>query len=210
LTNGKVWTVERDQPEAEAIAVWRDRILKVGKNDEIKALVGPKTKVIDLKGRRVTPGFHDSHVHFLGGGEQLSRVELKDAKDEAEFGRRLREFDRKLPKGRWMLGGNWDHDRTFDGKLPTAAVVDKYVSDRPVFIRRYDGHMALANTVALKMAKVTGDTKEPAGGVVYRLADGKTPSGILKDNAMGLVDRLIPEAGDEEIADAVRAAMWAG
>ena len=209
LFGGKVWTVDRDRPEAEAVAVWRDRILKVGTDAEVKALVGPKTKVIDLAGRRVVPGFHDSHLHFLGGGEQLSRVELKDAKDEAEFGRRLREFDQKLPKGRWMLGGNWDHDRTFGGKLPTAAVVDKYVPDRPVFIRRYDGHMALANTAALKLAGVTADSKEPAGGVVYRLEDGKTPSGILKDNAMGLVDRLIPEPDEAEITDSVRAALRA-
>ena len=160
LVGGKVWTVDRDRPEAEAVAVWHDRILKVGTNTEVKALVGPKTKVIALGGRRVVPGFHDSHVHFLGGGQQLARVELKDAKDEAEFGRRLREFDQKLPKDRWMLGGNWDHDRTFDGKLPTAAIVDKYVQDRPVFIRRYDGHMALANTAALKLAKVTAETKD--------------------------------------------------
>lgn len=209
LLGGKVWTVDHDRPEAEAVAVWRDRIIKVGSDAEVKPLVGPKTRVIALNGRRVLPGFHDSHLHFLGGGQQLARVELKDAKDEAEFGHRLREFDRKLPKGRWMLGGNWDHDRTFGGQLPTAAIVDKYVADRPVFIRRYDGHMALANSAALKMAKVTAETKEPAGGVIYRLADGKTPSGILKDNAMGLVDRLIPEPGEPEIAETVRAAMRA-
>lgn len=209
LLGGKVWTVDRDRPEAQAVAIWRDRIVKVGTDAEVKALVGPKTKVIALAGRRVVPGFHDSHLHFLGGGEQLSRVELKDAKDEGDFGRRLREFDQKLPKGRWMLGGNWDHDRTFDGKLPTAAMVDKYVPDRPVFIRRYDGHMAIANTAALKLAKVTADSKEPAGGVIYRLEDGKTPSGILKDNAMGLVDRLIPEPDEAEITDSVRAAMRA-
>jgi predicted amidohydrolase YtcJ len=209
LINGKVWTVERDMPEAQAVAVWRDRILKVGSDADIKPLIGEKTKVIDLKGRRVTPGFHDSHLHFLGGGEQLSRVELKDAKDEAEFGKRLQEFDRKLPRDRWIVGGNWDHDRAFNGKMPTAAIVDKYVKDRPVFIRRYDGHMALANTAALKLAGVTADSKEVPGGVIYRLEDGKSPSGILKDNAMGLVSRLIPEPGDEEITEAVKAAMRA-
>lgn len=209
LLDGKVWTVDRDLPEAGAVAVWRDRIIKIGSSADVKALVGPKTKVIDLKGRRVVPGFHDSHVHFLGGGEQLARVELKDAKDEAEFGRRLREFDKKLPKGRWMLGGNWDHDRAFNGKLPTAAIVDKYVPDRPVFIRRYDGHMALANTAALKLAKVTAETREPAGGVIFRLEDGKTPSGILKDNAMDLVGRVIPPTDEGEITDAIRAAMQA-
>ena len=151
--------------------------------------------MIDLEGRRVVPGFYDSHVHFLGGGQQLASVDLKDAKDEAEFGRRLVEFDKKTPRDRWLVGGNWDHDRTFGGKLPTAATVDKYVKDRPVFIRRYDGHMALANSAALKLAGVTADTKDLPGGVIDRLADGKTPSGVLRDNAMSLVGRLIPEPG---------------
>src|SRR5436190_5871761 len=124
LVGGKVWTGDLDRPEAEAVAVWHQRIIKVGTDADVKALVGPKTKVIALAGRRVVPGFYDSHLHFLGGGLQLTRVDLKDAKDEAEFGRRLREFDRKLPPGHWRLGGNWDHDRTFEGKLPTAAIVD--------------------------------------------------------------------------------------
>ncbi|MBO0700995.1 MAG: amidohydrolase [Zavarzinella sp.] len=209
LVGGKVWTVDPERPEAQAVAVWRDRIVKVGTDAEVKALVGPKTKVISLDGKRVVPGFYDSHLHFLGGGEQLGRVELKDAKDEAEFGRRLSEFDQKMPRDRWLVGGNWDHDRAFGGKLPTAQIVDKYVKDRPVFIHRYDGHMALANSAALKLAGVTGDTKEPPGGVIYRLPDGKTPSGIMKDNAMGLVERLIPEPGEDEITEAVRAAMAA-
>jgi len=209
LLGGKVWTVDADRPQAEAVAVWRDRILKVGSEAEVQPLVGPKTKVIRLGGKRVVPGFHDSHLHFLGGGEQLGRVELKDAKDEAEFGRRLQEFDKKMPRDRWMTGGNWDHDRAFGGQLPTAAIVDRYVKDRPVFIRRYDGHMSLANTAALKLAGVTADTKEPPGGVIYKLEDGKTPSGILKDNAMGLVGRLVPEPGEDEIVESVQAAMRA-
>src|SRR5262245_60657150 len=209
LLGGKVWTVDTEKPQTEAVAVWRDRVIRVGSDADVRALIGEKTRIVRLDGKRVVPGFHDSHLHFLGGGEQLGRVELKDAKDEAEFGRRLREFDQKMPRGRWMTGGNWDHDRAFGGTLPTAEIVDKYVRDRPVFIRRYDGHMALANSSALKLAGVTAETREPAGGVIYRLADGKTPSGILKDNAMGLVERLIPEPAEDEITEAVRAAMAA-
>jgi predicted amidohydrolase YtcJ len=207
FVNGKVWTVDAARPEAQAIAVWRGRILKVGTDEEVKQLVGPKTKVIDLAGRRVVPGFYDSHAHFLGGGQQLASVDLKDAKDEAEFGRRLVEFDMKTPRERWLVGGNWDHDRTFAGKLPTAAMIDKYVKNRPVFIRRYDGHMALANSTALKLAGVNPDTKDVPGGVIDRLADGKTPSGVLKDNAMSLVARLIPEPDEAEILEAVLAAQ---
>jgi hypothetical protein len=207
FVNGKVWTVDAAKPEVQAVAVWRGRVLKVGTDAEVKQLAGPNTKVIDLQGRRVVPGFYDSHAHFLGGGQQLARVDLKDAKDEAEFGKRLAEFDKKTPRDRWLVGGNWDHDRTFGGKLPSAATVDKYVKDRPVFIRRYDGHMALANTAALKLAGVTAQTKDVVGGVIDRLADGKTPSGILRDNAMGLVGRLIPEPDEAEILEAVLAAQ---
>ncbi|MBA4062655.1 MAG: amidohydrolase [Isosphaera sp.] len=207
FVNGKVWTGDVRKPEAQAIAVWRGRVLAVGTDAEVKALAGPTTNVVDLGGRRVVPGFYDSHVHVLGGGLSLARVDLKDAKDEAEFGRRLAAFDKDLSRDRWIVGGNWDHDRTFGGKPPTAAAIDKYVKDRPVFVRRYDGHMALANTAALKLAGVTADTKDVPGGVIDRLADGKTPSGLLRDNAMSLVERLVPEPGDEEVAEAVRAAQ---
>jgi predicted amidohydrolase YtcJ len=207
FVNGRVWTVDAAKPEAQAVAVWRGRVLKVGTDAEVKPLAGPGTKVIDLGGRRVVPGFYDSHAHVLGGGQQLSRVELKDAKDEAEFGKRLAEFDKNTPRDRWLVGGNWDHDRAFGGKLPSAATIDKFVKDRPVFIRRYDGHMGLANTAALKLASVTADTKDVPGGVIDRLADGKTPSGILRDNAMSLVSRLIPEPDEAEILEAVLAAQ---
>jgi predicted amidohydrolase YtcJ len=207
--NAKVWTGDPAHPEAQAVAVWRDRIIKVGTDDAVKQLAGANTKLIDAKGQRIVPGFYDSHAHFLSGGQSLSRVDLKDASDEAEFGKRLVKFDKNTSRDRWLVGGLWDHDRTFKGALPTAATIDKFVKDRPVFIRRYDGHMGLANSAALKLAGVTADTKDPPGGVIYRLADGKTPSGILKDNAMALVDRLIPEPGDEEILEAVLAAQKA-
>ena len=207
LTNGKIWTVNEAQPEAEAVAVWRGRILAVGSNADIRPLIGPKTRVIDAQGRRVLPGFHDTHVHFLSSGQQISQVALKDAKDEAEFGRRLKEFDAKLPRDRWLLGEDWDHDRTFAGKLPTAALIDRYVPDRPVFLRRYDGHMAVVNTHVLRLAGITATTKDPSGGVIYRLPRSQEPSGVLRDNAMDLVTPLIPPPSDAEIAEAVRAAL---
>jgi predicted amidohydrolase YtcJ len=207
--HGKFWTVNKAQPQAEALAVWHGRILAVGSDADVRRLAGPHTRVIDLGGRRVLPGFHDCHVHLLGSGQRLSEVALKDAKDEAEFGRRLREFDHKLPPGRWLLGGEWDHDRTFGGKLPTAKLLDKYVPDRPVFLRRYDGHMAVVNTKVLKAAGITAKTPDPAGGVIYREPDSRRPTGVLRDNAMDLVTEagLIPPPSDQEIAEAVRAAL---
>ena len=207
LLNGKVWTVDKARPEAEAVAVWRDRILAVGTTQEVRRLAGPRTRVIDLKGKRVVPGFYDSHVHLLGSGLRLAQVALKDAKDEAEFGRRLRAFDRKLPRDRWLLGGEWDHDRTFKGVLPTAALIDKYVPDRPVFLRRYDGHMGIVNSRALQLAAISAKTADPSGGIIYRKPGGKQPTGLLRDNAMNLIERLIPPISEGEMVEAVRAAL---
>jgi predicted amidohydrolase YtcJ len=207
LRGGKVWTVDRGRPEAEAVAVVGDRIVAVGSDAEVGRWVGPGTKVIDLHGRRVVPGFYDSHVHLLGSGQRLSEVALKDCADEAEFGRRLKEFHAKLPRDRWMLGGEWDHDRAFAGKLPDAALIDRYVPDRPVFLRRYDGHMGVVNSLVLRQAGITAATPDPPGGVIYRKPGTQEPTGLLRDNAMGLVERLIPAPSDAEIAEAVRAAL---
>jgi len=208
--NGRIWTGNPAQPEAAALGVSHGRIAFVMTAREFEGL--PKAtwanakRVIDLQGRRVTPGFYDSHVHVLGSGRRLSQVALKDAVDESEFGKRLKHFDQKLPRDRWLLGGEWDHDRTFAGKLPTAAMLDKYVPSRPVLLRRYDGHMGVANSSAMKLAGITEKTADPSGGVIYRDAAGR-PTGLLRDNAMDLIERLIPSPDDLEIAEAVRAAM---
>ncbi len=208
IHSAKIWTGDDGQPEAEALAAWQGRILFVGGSADAKQRFRAK-RVIDAQGRRVVPGFHDSHVHFLGGGIGLARVQLKDAPDEAEFGRRLQLFDQQLPKDRWLLGGDWDHDRTFAGVLPTAALVDKYVKERPVFLRRYDGHMALANTAALKLAGIDAKTPDPSGGEIVRLPGGTEPSGVLRDTAMGLVQRVITrsDSDQQEAWEALRAAM---
>jgi len=203
---GRIWTGETRQPEASALAVWRGRILGIGSEEEVGRWIGAATEVVDLEGRRVVPGFIDAHVHFLGGGLQRARVDLRDAENEAEFGRRLREYDARTPRERWLLGGNWDHERTFAGRVPTAALLDKYVKDRPVFLRRYDGHMGVANTAALRAAGITRQTQDVAGGVIERDEQGE-PTGVLRDNAMALVERVIPEPTDEEIVEAVQAAL---
>jgi predicted amidohydrolase YtcJ len=207
LLGGKVWTVRRASPEVSAIAIQGGRIVATGSDAEVKRLVGAKTRVLALNGRRVLPGFHDSHVHLLGSGLRLAQVALKDAADEAEFGKRLRAFDAKLPRGRWMLGGEWDHDRAFGGTLPDAALLDKYVASRPVFLRRYDGHMGLVNSAALKLAGITASTPDPPGGVIYRKEGSKEPTGLLRDNAMSLVEKHIPAPTLDEIAEGVRAAL---
>jgi predicted amidohydrolase YtcJ len=144
LTNAKVWTVNTAQLQAEAVACIGSRIVAVGSSAEVHNWAGPHTQVIDLAGKLVVPGFNDAHVHFYTGGAHLSSVQLRDAKTEAEFRDRIRAFAARLPKGRWMLGGDWDHENWTPARLPTRQLIDEAAGDHPVFINRLDGHMSLA------------------------------------------------------------------
>jgi predicted amidohydrolase YtcJ len=141
----------------------------------------------------------------MGVGSQLSSVDLRDAKTPAEFVQRIKDFAAKLPKGAWVLGGNWDHENWTPNDLPTAAMIDAATPDNPVFIDRLDGHMALANSLAMKLAKVSKDTKDVAGGLIIRDAKGN-PTGIFKDEAMGYINRSIPDTTFDEALKYAKAA----
>jgi predicted amidohydrolase YtcJ len=206
LVNGKIWTVDDKRHEVEAIAVLGNRIAAVGSTQEIRKWIGENTKVIDLQGKRVTPGFNDSHVHFLDGGMGLASVQLRDARTQEEFRDRIRDFAAKLPKGRWILNGNWDHENWTPPALPTRRLIDAVTPDNPVFINRLDGHMCLANSLALKLAGVTRETPDPPGGTIVRDSNGE-PTGVLKDAAMNYVYKVIPGPSEEVMAEAVRAAL---
>ena len=206
IVNATVHTMTQAQPTAEAIAILGQRIIAVGANDEIRKLAGPATRVIDAKGQTVLPGFNDAHVHFLSGGFQLSSVDLRDAKSPQEFAERIRDFAATLPPGRWITGGDWDHESWPDAKLPTRELIDRYTPNTPVFVNRLDGHMALANSLALKLAGVTGATKDPDGGVIVRDPANGLPTGILKDAAQSFVWKVIPSPTFEEKLAAARAA----
>jgi len=205
VINAKVRTMDKEKPEAEAIAVWSNKIIAVGKNDEIKRLIGQNTKVIDAGGKLVLPGFNDSHLHFMEGGASLTSVDLRDAKSPEEFVQRIKEYASKLPKGRWILNGNWDHEKWTPSILPTKEMIDAVTPDNPVFINRLDGHMALANSLALKLAGIDKNTKDVEGGEIVRDAAGN-PTGILKDAAMNYVYRVIPEPSFEEKLEIAEAA----
>jgi predicted amidohydrolase YtcJ len=209
LVNGKIWTVDNKRPEVEAVAVLGNRIAAVGSTEEIRKWIGANTRVIDLQGKRVTPGFNDSHVHFLDGGMGLASVQLRDARTPEEFRDRIRDFAAKLPKGRWILNGNWDHENWTPPALPTRQLIDAVTPDNPVFINRLDGHMCLANSLALKLAGVTRETSDPPGGTIVRDAGGE-PTGVLKDAAMNYVYKVIPSPSEEVMAEAIRAALAYG
>ena len=205
VVNAKVRTMDASKPSAEAVAVLDNKIIAVGSNAEIRTLVGEKTRAIDADSKLLLPGFNDSHVHFLDGGLQLSRVDLRDAKSPAEFTERIKKFAAKLPKGRWILGGTWDHENWTPNNLPTKELIDAVTPDHPVFVQRLDGHMALANSLALKMAGVTKDTKTPEGGEIVRDSQGN-PTGVLKDSAMGFVYKVVPPDTFEQKLEAATAA----
>jgi hypothetical protein len=206
ILNASIHTMDQAHPTADALAVLGERIAAVGSTSDMRALAGPRTRVIDAGGKLVLPGFNDAHVHFLSGGFSLANVDLRDASSPEELARRLGEYAKKLPKGRWILGGDWDHERWPGAPLPTKEMIDAATPDHPVFVNRLDGHMALANSVALKLAGVTKQTKDPPGGVIVRDPKTGEPTGILKDGAESLVERVVPEKSFEEKHVAAKAA----
>ena len=206
LLNGKIWTVNDAQPVAEAVACLHGRIIAVGSVQNVRHLIGAGTKVIDLKGRLVVPGFNDAHVHFFNGGAGLASVQLREAKSEADFRERIRTFVAKLRPGRWILEGNWDHENWTPARLPTRQLIDDVTPGNPVFVQQLDGHMALANSLALKLAGITRATPDPPGGTIVRDDKGE-PTGVLKDAAMNAVYRVMPEPKEDEIIEAIKAAM---
>ena len=206
LLNGRIWTENPHLPEAEAIAIDGARILAVGRSAGIRKLAGPNCRIIDLQGRRVVPGFNDSHVHFLAGGSSLISVQLGDANSAEEFRRRIGDYARSLDKGAWIRDGNWDHQRWTPAALPTHQLIDPVTPDNPVFVWRLDGHMALANAYAMRLAGLDRATKDVPGGEIVRDSDGN-PTGILKDAATALVERVMPRLSEKELDAGMRAAM---
>jgi predicted amidohydrolase YtcJ len=206
VTNAKIWTVDKARPSAQAVAALGDRIVAVGSNEEVKTWLELKTKVIDAGGKLLLPGFNDAHVHFVSGGFQLESVQLNDATSAEEFKKRIAAQVKRTQKGEWVQGGDWDETKWTPSQLPTKELIDDLSGDTPVFVNRYDGHMCLANSAALKLAGVTAKTPDPPGGTIVRDAKGN-PTGALKDAAMDYVNKVIPPLSHAQRLHAAQRAL---
>jgi len=210
LVYGKVWTGDSTRPWAEAVATRGDTIVAVGSRGELDRFRGPNTRVLDNGNALVTPGFMDNHTHFLDGGFQLASVDLRSADTPEEFTRRLKAFASERQPGEWITGGDWDHERWPGTPLPRKEWIDSVTPDNPVFVSRLDGHMGVANSLALKAGGISRNTKPIPGGTIVRDQATGEPTGLLKDEAMNPVYAAMPAPTDaQEDAALARATQYA-
>ena len=198
--NATVWDGLGDAVPGSALGTAGNRIVAVG-GDAVAAGIGPKTRVVDLDGAFVMPGFIDNHTHFLRASQALSRPDLRQAKTPAAFRQMIGRSAAQLAEGQWVLGGNWD-EQLWGGELPTRHWIDPVTGATPVAVVRSDQHMMLLNTVAMKLAGIDRHTPDPPGGLIVRDGQGE-PTGIVKDAAKQLVLRVVPEPTDRDIEAAI-------
>ncbi|MFC1561801.1 amidohydrolase [candidate division KSB1 bacterium] len=192
VLNGKIWTGVPAKPWAEAFASSGSVITHVGTTEEIRALQAAVTTVFDAERRLVTPGFTDSHLHFMIGGLALLEADLHGVTDRQHFETVIEQKHRELPASEWMLGRGWDNSRWPDSEFPDRTWIDRVCPDRPVYLVRQDMHMALANGLALEKAGISRNTPDPDGGRIDRIEKTGEPSGILREAAMRLAEDVIP------------------
>jgi len=206
ILNATVHAMDAAHPLAEALAIHGGRILAVGSSEAIRPFAGAVTLIIDAHGRLVIPGFNDAHVHLMDAAFQISGPQLRYAKSTEEFVERIAAFVAKLPKGRWIKGGDWDHENWPSAPLPRKELIDRVTPDNLVLLYRTDGHVALANSLALKLAGISRTSRDPPGGAIVRDARSGEPTGLLKDAPLELVSAVIPEPSLQKRLAAARAA----
>lgn len=201
LKNGVIFTSDASLPFAHSMAVSNGRVLRLGNHSFVQELADSRTQELDLGGKVVVPGFIDSHVHFISGGLQMMQVKLRGVNEKDEFIRRIKDAVQSTEQGSWILGGGWNND-LWGGDLPAASWIDDVTPNNPVWLSRMDGHMGLANSVALMLAGISNLTDDPKGGTVMRTPTGE-PTGLLIDSAMELVASQIPEYSAEDRREAL-------
>jgi predicted amidohydrolase YtcJ len=207
VVNARVWTGNAAQPAATAFAVRDGRFICIGDNQTARGRLGPKTKLVDAGGRRIVPGFIDAHVHLVQGGLNLSRLNLHAVADRDEFIKAVGDRANRLGKNAWILGGRWSTESWPDPAQPTKQWIDQATANNPVLLHRMDGHEALVNSVALRIAGIDrSGPADPPGGKIERNASTGEPTGILKESAIDLVSAHVPPPSAEELRRGLAAA----
>jgi predicted amidohydrolase YtcJ len=206
VTNARIYTVDDGHPFVSALAVRDGKVQFVGSVREAMLLRGPSTRVVDAEGRTVIPGMVDAHAHLFGLGEFLRSIDLTDTRSFDEIVARVGARAKEAPSGRWLIGRGWDQNKWGDTRFPTHEALSRVTPNNPVVLTRIDGHALLANTATMRAAGVTAATKDPAGGRIERAANGE-PTGVFVDNAMALIDRVIPPMSHDEMRTAALAAV---
>lgn len=213
FTDADIHTMDPAHPRAQAIAIAGGNIVAVGSNADVQRFIGAATRKIPLAGATITPGLIDAHCHLYGLGVDLESVSVRGKATEAETVALVADAAKTRPANEWLIGRGWDQTRWPKQQFPTKATLDKAISDRPVLLRRVDGHAIWVNSKALAAAGITKATKDPAGGKILRDARGE-PTGVLIDNATDLVDAKVPAATadvrERRIRTAIQAALAAG
>jgi len=208
VVNARIYTVNPQQPWAEALAIRGDKIVAVGSMRDIAARRGPSTQAIDAQGDLVLPGFTDCHIHFLDGSLSLQQVNLDEARTVGEIQRKVKEYADAHPDLPWILGRGWNYTAFNPSGLPDKRYLDEIVPDRPVYVESFDGHTWWANSKALRAAGITGATPNPAGGTIVRDAKTGEPTGAIKEDAADdVVRRVIPPPSHEQVVAALRGGM---
>lgn len=206
VTNAFIYTADQSLPYADCMAIRHGQIIAIGNYSSVRELEGYETTKLNLHGKIVVPGFIDSHVHFISGGLQMGQVQLNGVSSKEEFIGIFKAAVENKKQGSWILGGGWSND-LWGGELPTTSWIDDFTHQNPVWVYRTDSHMGFANSLALKMAGITRDTKDPDGGTIVRASNGE-PTGLMIDSAMNLINS--PELSVEERREAlVRAGNYA-
>ncbi|KAB2346824.1 amidohydrolase [Actinomadura rudentiformis] len=198
FTGGPIMTMDAARTWASSLAVRDGRIVAVG-HDEVKDLIGPRTEIVDLRGRLLLPGFQDAHIHAVMGGVELGQCDLTGTTTQQEYVRRVRTYADAHPGKGWIIGSGWSME-SFEGGVPRRDLLDTVVPDRPVYLTNRDHHGAWVNTRALELAGITATTPDPADGRIERDADG-SPIGMLQEGAMTLVGALLPAVTPQERLD---------
>lgn len=205
--NGRIYTVDAERNWAQAVAVENGRITYVGADTGAEQYIGDNTRVIDLDGGMMLPGFQDSHVHPIGAGVEASACNLNELAGLAEYRSTIAEYAAANPDVEWILGGGWSMSVFGPGGAPDRMILDELVADRPVFLTSADGHTGWANSRALEIAGITRDTPDPVDGRIDRHADTGEPVGSLQEGAMNLVSRHAPGETLETRQQGLRYAM---